>query len=272
MLKSTASTASPGSSEPRPPSLQSLRLQVALRSGFAVLLAGLLAVLALIWSLATQFHAEAQAGQQAIARSVVQTLANQTTRAVRLGIPLQKLPGVQDYLQQTLQSTPQIAYLALADEHGKPLYSVSQGKAEPLVKLPIIVRGATVAQVQAGAKSPQAHSLIKPAALAALTVLTMAVLAGFIAWQWPGRGLQKRHALLLQALRETQTRPIHERHAGDAQQAALQALSELQQRNAQAQQDVQDFAAELLAVDFDQKMHSVLKDIAPSAIKIGAAS
>lgn len=267
MLKSAASPESPS-----PPSLQRLRLQVALRSGFAVLLAGMLAVLALIWSLTTQFHAEAQAGQQAIARSVAQTLANQTTRAVRLGIPLEKLPGVQDYLQQTLQSTPQIAYLALADEHGKPLYSVSQGKAEPLVSLPIIVRGVTVAQVQAGAKSPQAHSLIKPAALAVMTVLAVAVLAGVIAWQWPGRGLQKRHALLLQALRETQTRPIHERHAGDAQQAALQALSQLQQRNAQAQQDVQDFAAELLAVDFDQKMHSVLKDIAPSAIKIGAAS
>ena len=258
--------------ESRQPSLQRLRLQIALRTGLAVLLAGLLAVLALIWSLATQFHAEAQAGQQAIAHSVAQTLANQTTRAARLGIPLEKLPGVEAHLQQTLESTPQLAYLALADEHGRPLYSVSQGKAEPLIALPIIVRGTTVAQVQAGARSPQARSLIKPAAFAALTVLVAAMLAGFFAYRWPGRGLQKRHALLLQALRETETRHIHERHAGDAQQAALQALSELQQRNAQAQQTVQDFTAELLAVDFDQKMHSVLKDIAPSAIKNGAIS
>lgn len=255
-----------------PTSMQHLRLRVALHCGCAVLLTGLLAAIALIWSLASQLHAEAQSGQQSIARSVAQTLTNQTTRAIRLGIPLEKLPGVQAYLQQTLTNTPQLAYLSLTDEHGKPLYSASQGKAEALVRLPIIIRGVTVAQVHAGAKPPAAHSLITPAAIAALVVLAATALSVLLVYRWPGLGLQKRHALLLHALRDSDKPHIHERHAGDAQQAALQTLSELQQRNARARQSVQDFAAELLAVDFDQKMASSIAQTAPAAMKNGVIS
>ena len=40
---------------------------------------------------------------QALAHSVAQTLAHQLGRAVRLGIPLAELPGVPDYLDNTLR-------------------------------------------------------------------------------------------------------------------------------------------------------------------------
>lgn len=254
-----------------PSTVPRLRTVIALRCALAVFLAGLLAACALLWVLTVQFHTEAQAGQQAIARSIAQTLVNQTARAIRLGVPLDKLPSVEDYLQQTIDNTPQLAYLALADQQGHPLYSASQGKAERLETLPVIIRGVMVAQVQAGASSTPSHSMVRPAIWALLTTLLASALAGALAWLWPGQGLQKRHALLLQALRSTDSVIIQEREAADAQQAALQALSLLQQRNLQLQQAKEDFASELLAVDFDQKMHAAIADIAPEAIKSGVS-
>ena len=56
---------------------------------------------------------------QAIAQSIGQTLAQQLGRAVRLGIPLDELPGVPPYLEATLKRQPVLSALAV-EQAGEP--------------------------------------------------------------------------------------------------------------------------------------------------------
>lgn len=249
---------------------RSLRTSLAMRCAAVMLIVGMVAAAALLWALNHHNQQLAQQGQQAIARSVAQTLASQTARAIRLGIPLQKLQGVETYLQQTMDSTPQLAYLALTDTKGQPLQAVSRGKALPLIKLPVVVRGQTVAMIHAGAASTKTQGLLMPALVCMGAVLLMAFMTGWCIHAWPASRLQRRHELLLSALNQGQTLPVQEGQASDALQAALLALAMRQQRNLQAQQAVADYAAELHAVDFDQKMRQSIDEIAQTAIKNGA--
>lgn len=248
---------------------RSLRQQLALRCAAITLLVGSLGTVALLTGLTQYNQHQAQAGQQAIVHSVAQTLAYQTARAVRLGIPLAKLPGVEAHLQQTLEHTPQLAYLAVADTHGKPMHSASRGVSEPLLALPVVVKGQPVALIQAGASHSPTQALIKPTLVCAVIVLLASLLMGMIIYAWPGLRLQRRHDLLLSSLRDGLPVPAGDRRASDALHDAVQTLANLQQRNRQAQQAVQDYAAEIKAVDFDQKMLSAVDAITQAATKSG---
>ena len=248
-----------------------LRASLAMRCAAVMLVVGLAVAAVLLWALNSHNQQQAQQGQQAIARSVAQTLASQTARAIRLGIPLEKLSGVESYLQQTMDSTPQLAYLALSNAQGQPLQAVSRGTALPLIKLPVVVRGQTVAMIQAGAANTKTQGLLTPALVCICAVLLMAAITGLGIYAWPASRLQRRHELLLTAMKQGQTLPAQEGQATDALQAALQALAIRQQRNRQAQQAVADYAAELHAVDFDQKMRQSIDAIAQAATKNGVS-
>lgn len=250
-----------------------LRRQLAFRCAAITLLVGSLGAAALLIGLAQHNQQQAQAGQQAIAHSIAQTLANQTARAARLGIPLQKLPGVEAHLQQTLNSTPQLAYIAVADTHGQPMYSASRGTAESLLTLPVVVKGQSVALIQAGARNSQVQDLLQPALACTLIVLLASLLMALAVYFGPARHLQNRHELLLTSLRDATPLallPLQERYAVDDLHGAIHTLATLQQRNQKAQQAVQDYAAEIKAVDFDQKMLAAIESIELAAIKNGA--
>src|SRR5690606_27419555 len=60
---------------------------------------------------------------QALAHSVAQTLAQQLGRAVRLGIPLDELPGVPPYLHAALQRQPVLTHIAIEGAEGATLHA-----------------------------------------------------------------------------------------------------------------------------------------------------
>lgn len=245
-----------------------LQRQLALRCAAILLLVGTLATAALLVALARHNHEQAQAGLQAIAHSVAQTLSTQMARAARLGIPLQQLPGVEAHLEQTLANTPELAYLAIADIHGYPMYSVSHGSAGPLQSLPISVKGQSVALVQAGPRRQPAQGLIKPAVACAALVLLTSALLGAAVYLGPARRMQRRHALLQNSLRDATPLPLSNRDITDPLHQALHTLASLQHRNQQAHQAMLDYAAEIRSVEFDKKTLVAIDAIATKAIKM----
>lgn len=246
-----------------------LQRQLALRCAAILLLVGTLATAALLVALARHNHEQAQAGLQAIAHSVAQTLSTQMARAARLGIPLQQLPGVEAHLEQTLANTPELAYLAIADIYGSPMYSVSHGSAGPLQSLPISVKGQSVALVQAGPRHQPTQGLIKPALVCAALVLLTSALLGAAIYLGPARRMQRRHALLQNSLRDAATPlPLSNRDITDPLHQALHTLASLQHRNQQAHQAMLDYAAEIRSVEFDEKTLVAIDAVAAEAIKM----
>ena len=91
---------------------QHLRWRLTLLVGALVACVGAACVLWLLWHVE---RSAAQAGVQewrAIATSVAQSQARQFGRAVRLGIPLPELPGVQAHFEGVLQRQPVLAAMA----------------------------------------------------------------------------------------------------------------------------------------------------------------
>ena len=126
----------------------SLRMRVALLGFAAVLLAGALAAFLMLSELQRRTDADALAGRQAMAESVAQTLAAQIARAVRVGIPLEQLPGVQEYFRHTLERTPDIASIALQMPDGRQLHAVGQPQPQAMQTTAIVVQGQAIAQVR----------------------------------------------------------------------------------------------------------------------------
>ena len=244
---------------------QRLRLRVALTCSAAVFAAGVLAAALLMWSFLLHAEEQTRAGRHAITNSVAETLANQTARALRLGIPLEAIPGVTDYLKLTLENSPDVAYLAVTHPDGTPLHSISLEASEQLVNIPVVVKGKVEAHIHAGAKAIHGQSLGQPALLSAIAVLLAAVLAGVVGYWGPGRRLQKRHALLVEGLQAHQIIPQRDRQAADALEVALNTLADLQWRNQEAKAAVNDYSAELLAVDFDEQMRPSIEKIVQPA-------
>lgn len=254
------------------PNHRELRVTLAWRCALAVLCVGALIAALMLFALTGHNQQQAQQGQQAIARSVAQTLADQTARAVRLGIPLDKLTGVETSLQQAMSNTPQLVYLALADAQGKVLHKTSRNDTQPTLSLPVMVKGQPVAMIQAGVSHSRTQGLLQPLLICAVLVLIAAALTGCAVYWGPGWLLQRRHNRLESALHEGTLLPVQEGEAADALQAAMQALANRQQRIVQARHEVMDYAAELHAVDFDQKMRQAIDSASQLAIQSGASS
>lgn len=240
-----------------------LRHLVARLSFFAVLIAASIIAVAMLTQLQQSAYQQAKAGREAIAASVAQTLAAQFARAVRVGVPLEQIPGVPDYLQRTLERTPQLASLSLQHVDGKPLHSVQRQQPEHVVQAPIIVQGQSIALLAAGTQAVTGLDFTKTYALTALSVLLFALLAAALAFYGPGTRWQRRHDQLLAGLMQGQVVPVSDRLSSDALEQALQTLAQAQQQQADTQQALNDYARELLAVDFDQRMRARITAVVP---------
>jgi hypothetical protein len=93
----------------------------------------LLAVAVLLCHAALSLYAQALADQflvpalQHKAQNTGLTLARNLTRAMAAGVPWEKIEGIQQYFDQTLAENPDLAYIILADNAGRPLVRAGHG-------------------------------------------------------------------------------------------------------------------------------------------------
>lgn len=215
----------------------------------------------------------AQQHAQAMAESVAHTLAQQLGRAVRLGIPLDALPGLQPHLQQALQQQAALSGIRihLADE--QLLLSVGTDSGQAVAWASIASTGAdhgpTVGRVQVSASGGRSASLQQARWLAALGVLGVAALSAALAAFSVGARLERQRRLVWQQLTQADSPGLDNDRLGlpvtDGPLALLQALAAGQHALAQAQQALEAQAQELLAVDFDGHMQARIEAIRQDA-------
>ena len=141
---------------------------------------------------------------QAIAQSIGQTLAQQLGRAVRLGIPLDELPGVPPYLEATLKRQPVLSALAVEQADGTPLHAVGRPLAPGAVRVPIVAGAAPAGFVVAGTKStaPLQGSQGQALWISAVTVLGIALAVALWAALRPGARLEAQRRAVLARLQQ----------------------------------------------------------------------
>lgn len=222
------------------------------------------------WALQALGASAEQAARQdahSIAQSEAQTLAQQLGRAARLGIPLQELPGVQDYLQATLGRQPVLSRIAVEAVDGQTLYQAGQGTATgaPAVRVAIASgtggsAGAVAVRVAGanGLRQGQGQTLLQAVA----SVLGLALGAGLWAALGPGARLEAQRRAALAWLRDGPP-PQLPTDLADAEgpQALLQALVQGEEQVQAAREEVQAYAQELLAMDFDGQMRAEIERV-----------
>ncbi len=197
----------------------------------------------------------------AIGESVAQTLAEQLARAVRVGIPLAQLPGVPDYLAQTVQRQPMLNAITLLQPDGSVLHTVGQPAHGDVVPVPITVQSRTggaqpagfvVVEVGHAASARQGPAWSSGAS--ALAVIGFALLGALTAAFGPGAHLEAKRRAALAALHQTahDAAPASPEDMPDNDlQRLLDALALGDGRQHAQHQAVQDYADELLNTDFD---------------------
>jgi antitoxin component of RelBE/YafQ-DinJ toxin-antitoxin module len=237
---------------------------------FLTTIIGGLGTLWLLQQLRTSTELEARHDAKAMAQSVAQTLALQIGRAVRMGIPLEDIPGIPAYLQRALEQAPGLAYIALKNPHDNTLHTTQPQKADDQIRIAIQVQGQMVGAVVVGT-SPTAltRGLVWVQALCVLTVLVLGVVSGGLAARGPGARLEREHGALqagLQGIPSPQPLPLDDTaRTNDGLQQALQALEQGQQQVQEQQAAVNAYAQELLAVDFDHRMSAPIAQIVQAA-------
>lgn len=118
-----------------------------------LLLAGV-AALALAWTALAQIGSLAAREGQARAQLLADGISQQIQRAVALGIPLERLEGVQTLFKQRIGESPEIEALALVDAQQRVLWAyppqaapASQRVAAQGTVAPVSLRGQPVARV-----------------------------------------------------------------------------------------------------------------------------
>lgn len=225
-------------------------------------------------------NAERVARQDArsIAQSVAQTLALQLGRAARLGIPLQELPGVEPYLQTTLGHQSVLDAMAVEAPDGTTLYqagrraSLAPG-AQP-VRVAIASGAASAGSVVVGVAGGQAlqQGQGRMLALAAAAVLGLALCTGLWAALGPGARLEAQRRAALAWLRQgPPADPPRDLAVAEGPQALLQALAQGNADWQAADEGLQAYAQELLAMDFDGQMRTDIERIVHRATATPAA-
>ena len=272
----------PATAHPNSPTSARLRWPLGLLALCLTLLIGGTGALWSLQQLRTNTERDARQDAQAMADSVAQTLALQISRAVRLGIPLEEIPGMPDYLQRALTQAPGLATIAVQSPAGQTLYlsgashSGAAHAATAPVQAAIQVQGSSVGDVVITiTPATLAQGLNRAYALCALLVLALALLAGWLAARGPGQQLESQRQQLQAALdrapdsgaspdspllADTALPALH--HGGMAR--ALHALAAGQLQRQEQEAAVRSYAQELLAVDFDQLLQAPVARIVAS--------
>ncbi|MBW7899944.1 MAG: hypothetical protein H3C26_00575 [Rhodocyclaceae bacterium] len=208
---------------------------------------------------------------RALARSVAQTLAQQLGRAVRLGIPLPELPGIEPHLAAALAHQPALASLAVVLPDGRTLHAAGAGavagdadRVRVDIAFPGGSAGTVVAVTGSGAALPR--SLARARIFSAVAVFALALCAGLWAALGPGTRLERQRRAALAWLGgevDADAAVRLEALAGGegGLQPLLEALIEGDAEQRAAGDAVQAYAEELLAVDFDGAMRADIERI-----------
>lgn len=267
------------------PELQTLTQDLRWRIGLLVLalltLIGSACALWVLQDLRRDGLRAASQDAQALAQSVAQQLAQQLGRAVRLGIPLPELPGVPAYLQAALQRQPMFTRIAIEDGSGQLLYSAAvptqpgQGPASP-VRVPIAGVGASAdagaVLIDADAGASLQRWLLHAYGQSAALVLGLASAAALLAAWGVGAPMERQRRQVLQRLQRCSLDPAEPAAELPMTEAAAPGLPALAQALAQgdaqllaARRAVQDYAHELLAMDFDGRLRADIERCVPGA-------
>lgn len=136
---------------------------------------------------------------QARARLVAEEMADQIQLAVDVGIPLDRLVGVEDLFNQRMQSFPGLLRAALLDTRGRVLHERLAPQADALepVILPISRAGAPVAWLELKWRQPVLSSLLLPwgLPLAALIALTAGLAGEALCYSLTGLVLRRERLI-----------------------------------------------------------------------------
>ncbi|MDQ6435503.1 hypothetical protein RB623_15705 [Mesorhizobium sp. LHD-90] len=200
------------------------------------------------------------------AATVGQAVAGQFSHALQLGIPLDKLPGIEPYLHRIADSSPQVQGLAIIDAAGKTVAATAEGVTGE--SFPIAGDGTSATLVVAG-ESPLIDQAVRQVRIA-LTIAAVlcgavagGILGGFFAFN-----LAPAHARLLGDMERVAsgdfTPQAHDEDRGPIY-AASRALARSIDRVKAARRNLVEAVATIRAIDFDgslgRRVDAILKPI-----------
>ncbi len=141
----------------------------------------LLASLPISWLAMVQLRDLSFEEAQARARLVADEIADQIQLAVNVGIPVDRLVGVDELFMQRMQSFEGVQSVALINADNRVLHErhAPLSEALPTVVMPIHLKGASIARVELVWRQPVLRRLVMPWALPLSLLVAMAAgLAG----------------------------------------------------------------------------------------------
>jgi hypothetical protein len=200
------------------------------------------------------------------AAAVGQAVAGQFSHALNLGIPFDKLPGVDPYLKRIVDNSPQVDGLAIVDSAGKTLFTTRGGLEGEC--FPISGNGVQATLVVA-TESPLIEQAVLQVriALAIAALLAGAVAGGLIAC-FVAFHLKPAQGRLLDDMERVVkgdfSAHLHSEDRGP-QFAASRALSHSIERVKAARRGMVEAVATIRAIDFDgslgRRVDAILKPI-----------
>lgn len=149
-----------------------------LRAGRRFALGGLLLLfgvfLAVSWVAVHQLHGMAVQEAQGRARLVADNMAAQIQHAIQVGVPIEKLVGVQTLFDHRLQTFDDLLAATLRDSTGRVLHERLRASAPAphlQVSTPVLVSGVPVASVDLWWREPAPRTLLLAWALPLLALL-----------------------------------------------------------------------------------------------------
>ena len=197
-----------------------------------------------------------------IGTSLARGLAQQFEKAARFGIALTLLPGVDDYLTQTLTGTPGIVAITLRDGDGKVIRRAGGGRAgTDSTSAPVLADGIPVASVEVATDPAVLSDAFTDFGIkTAVSVLLCALAAGGLAAAVAGVPLERSRQHLKARLSRSLTDGAPEPAPAPREEGliragavgrAFRAEARRARRLAERRAAFEAYAEELLAVDFD---------------------
>jgi len=202
-----------------------------------------------------------------IGETVARSLATQFEKASRFGIPLKLLPGVEPYLNETLNRTPGLTRIVLRGPDGREVRSaIGPLVGTDTVVAPVSIDGVTFGQVAVTTTPATLSSVLSGlywraglvvAACACLSAIASAVLAGTNL----ANGRRRLAAALLATAQGKPRDPLPGAGGRGPLAAAFRALTSGERRTAEHRAAFDSYADELLAVDFDGRLRAEIEQI-----------